>query len=89
MKELTEYAMFLNSYGFKVDIDRINEPLDHLSVKIILSGQPAEDDDQEPIMGFLETDPEKYESHDEEVSRRHKRLRASLAQGLDRDLSAL
>ena len=81
--------MFLNFYRFKGDIDQIDEPLNHLSMGVVTTQQSADDSDQKSIMGFLETDSEKFESHDEEIPGRHKRLRASLAQGLGTGMGGL
>lgn len=86
MAELTEYAMMLNTRGIEVDIDRIDEPLAHLT----LNGKQDEPEapEVEPIMGFVDTDPEKFKNEDTGMGQRL-RLRGSMANNLERSLSNL
>lgn len=88
MEELKEYAMHLNSHGFAVNIDQIDERLNHLSLTKSKVVEP-EVDNAEPMMGFMETDPEKFKNDDTETGDRHKRLRRAMATDLERNLSNL
>ena len=88
MKGLKEYAIHLNPHGFQVNIDQIDEPLTYISLsksKVIESGAP----DVEPMVGFMDTNPERFKNGDKETEDRHKRPRSAMAADLERSLNDL
>ncbi|RHZ64874.1 hypothetical protein CDV55_105153 [Aspergillus turcosus] len=87
MAELTEYAMTLNSHGFDVNTDRVDEPLDHL--QIMPAGDPTGEGAAVPVMGFLESDPATYCINKPETGNRQKMLKRAMAQNLEKELEDL
>ncbi|GKZ70431.1 ubiquitin-conjugating enzyme E2 1 [Aspergillus niger] len=81
--ELIEYSMTLNRRGIMVNADQLNESLERLALPT--HANPVAEDG-EPIMGFLEMDPESYGL---EQQGNTERLQELLARTLDKEIDSL
>ncbi|KAI2883679.1 hypothetical protein CBS76997_5353 [Aspergillus niger] len=81
--ELIEYSMTLNRRGIMVNADQLNESLERLALPT--HANPVAEDG-EPIMGFLEMDPESYGL---EQQGNTERLQELLVRTLDEEIDSL